>query len=160
MSEASPAPEPTVDPTRSALMARVKGKDTKPELVVRRLLHSLGYRFRLHRRDLPGTPDIVFPSRRGVIEVRGCFWHRHPDPGCRNAVLPRTRTDWWIAKLDRNVMRDQLNDNTLQEAGWRVLVLWECEVRGDQKALAEKLGEFLGPPGSPPSASMVGNGSL
>jgi DNA mismatch endonuclease, patch repair protein len=136
-----------VSPARRRNLAAVRGKNTKPELVVRQLLYSLGYRYRLHRRDLPGRPDVVFPGRRAVVEIRGCFWHRHPDPTCRNAALPRTRADWWAAKLAANVQRDRRNEATLVEAGWRVLVLWECEVRGDRDALTEKLIDFLGPAG-------------
>jgi DNA mismatch endonuclease Vsr len=102
----------------------------------------MGYRFRLHRRDLPGTPDIVLAGRRAIVEVRGCFWHRHPDPSCRNAVLPRVRADWWAAKLARNVERDARNLAALRDAGWSVLVLWECEVK-DETALAARLRAFL-----------------
>jgi DNA mismatch endonuclease Vsr len=123
-------------------LAAVAGKDTAPELRVRRLLHSMGYRFRLHRRDLPGTPDIVLAGRRAIIDVRGCFWHRHPDPACRNAVLPKVRADWWAAKLARTAARDEQNLAALREAGWSVLVLWECEVKSDA-ALAERLSSFL-----------------
>ena len=100
-------------------------------------------RFQLHRRDLPGTPDIVLAGRRKIVEVRGCFWHRHPDPACRNAVLPKVRAEWWAAKLARNVERDARNLTALQAAGWSVLVLWECEVR-DEAALAARLRSFLG----------------
>ena len=128
----SPLSRPAFDdvpPARRRNLAAVAGKDTAPELRVRRLLHAMGYRFRLHRRDLPGRPDIVLTARRKIVEVRGCFWHRHPDPACRNAVLPKVRADWWAAKLARNVERDQRNLTALCDAGWSVLVLWECEVR-------------------------------
>ena len=91
---------------RSERMSRVRGKDTKPELLVRRLVHGMGYRYRLHRRDLPGTPDLVFPGRRKVIFVHGCFWHRHPDPACKLARLPKSRTDFWLPKLEGNRARD------------------------------------------------------
>ena len=128
-------------------LSAVKARDTKPELIVRRLLHSLGYRYRLQRRDLPGKPDIVLPGRRFVIDVRGCFWHRHPDPACRNAVLPRTRADWWAAKLTRNIERDQANQTALEAEGWRVLIIWECEARGDRGELTRRLTAFLGLPG-------------
>ena len=124
-------------------MAAIKGRDTRPELLVRRLLHKLGYRFRLHQRELPGTPDIVLPGRRVVIFVHGCFWHRH---GCSNSVLPRTRTEWWEAKLDRTVERDAQNIAALEELGWDVLVLWEC-LLGDEPDLQSKLSVALGPPG-------------
>jgi DNA mismatch endonuclease Vsr len=123
-------------------LAAVAGKDTTPELRVRRLVHGMGFRFRLHRRDLPGTPDIVLAGRRKIIEVRGCFWHRHPDPACRNAVLPRVRAAWWAAKLARNVDRDARNLAALRETGWSVLVLWECEVK-DEAVLTARLRSFL-----------------
>lgn len=131
-----------VPPARRRNLAAVAGKHTTPERAVRRLLFGLGYRFRLHRRDLPGTPDIVFSGRRKIIEVRGCFWHRHPDPACRNAVLPKVRAEWWAAKLARNVARDEQNMAALRAAGWSVLVVWECEVR-DAAALAARLRSFL-----------------
>ncbi len=131
-----------VPEARRRNLAAVAGKDTTPELRVRRLLFRMGYRFRLHRRDLPGTPDIVLAARRKIVEVRGCFWHRHPDPGCRNAVLPKVRADWWAAKLARNVERDARNLAALREAGWSVLVLWECEVK-DDAALEARLRAFL-----------------
>ncbi|WP_242415542.1 very short patch repair endonuclease [Sphingomonas panni] len=119
--------EVLVDPARSELMRRVKGKDTKPELVVRRLLHKLGYRFRLHRKDLPGRPDIVLPKFRTAIFVHGCFWHRHP--GCRKASTPKTRADFWQAKFDANVARDERNVADLSSAGWMVVTVWECETK-------------------------------
>jgi DNA mismatch endonuclease Vsr len=145
MSE-SPLARPAFDdvpPARRRNLAAVAGKNTTPELRVRRLLFGMGYRFRLHRRDLPGTPDIVLSGRRKIVEVRGCFWHRHPDPACRNAVLPKVRADWWAAKLARNVERDAVNLAALQAAGWSVLVLWECEVRADALTAA-RLRSFLG----------------
>jgi DNA mismatch endonuclease Vsr len=145
MSE-SPLVRPAFDdvpPARRRNLASVGGKDTAPELCVRRLLHRMGFRFRLHRRDLPGTPDIVLAGRRKIIEVRGCFWHRHPDPACRNAVLPKVRADWWAAKLARNVTRDERNLAALSAAGWSVLVLWECEVKAEV-LLNQRLRSFLG----------------
>jgi DNA mismatch endonuclease Vsr len=144
MSE-SPQPRPVFDdvpPARRRNLAAVAAKNTKPELHVRRLLHRMGYRFRLHRRDLPGTPDIVLAGRRKIVEVRGCFWHRHPDPACGNAVLPKVRADWWAEKLARNVARDERNFEALCAAGWSVLVLWECEVK-DEGFLASRLRSFL-----------------
>jgi len=124
----------------SRRMSRVTKKNTKPELVVRRLAHRLGYRFRLHRRDLPGTPDLVFPSRRKVIFVHGCFWHRH---GCRlSGRVPQIRVDYWRPKLDRNVQRDHEAQAALADQGWHVLTVWECEVR-DNVALAHRLRAFL-----------------
>jgi DNA mismatch endonuclease Vsr len=136
-----------VPEARRRNLAAVKGRDTKPEMIVRRLLHRLGYRFRLQRRDLPGRPDIVLPGRQKVIDVRGCFWHRHPDSNCKNAVLPRTQPDWWAEKLNRNVARDTQNELALQRLGWSVLVVWECEVRCGGESLEQRLSGFLGPPG-------------
>ncbi len=129
------------DVTRKVMRAN-KGANTKPEMVVRRLAHGLGYRYRLHRRDLPGRPDMVFTPRRAVIEIRGCFWHRHP--GCPLAYLPKTRRDFWQDKFDRNVERDARNVQALENAGWRVLVVWECETR-DARVLTERLTRFLEP---------------
>ncbi len=128
---------------RSARMARVRGQDTKPELVVRRLAHRMGYRFRLHRNQLPGRPDLVFPSRRKVIFVHGCFWHRHPDQACRLARLPKSRLDFWGPKLETNRKRDEVNLAHLAELGWSALVIWECQLR-DAEALEARIGEFLG----------------
>lgn len=112
---------------RSANMARIKGADTRPELTVRRALHALGYRFRLHRRDLPGSPDIVLPRLKTVIFVHGCYWHRHP--GCRRATDPSTRSEFWQAKFARTVTRDREQRDRLIETGWNVLTIWECETR-------------------------------
>ena len=132
----------TQDVAMQSMMALGGAKDTAPELRVRRLLHALGYRYRLHRRDLPGTPDIVLPARRAIVDVRGCFWHRHPDPACRNAVLPRVRAAWWAAKLAGTVARDERNLAALRDAGWSVLVLWECETK-DLAGLEDRLLSFL-----------------
>lgn len=125
---------------RSAMMAGIRGKDTKPELVVRRLAHHLGYRFRLHRRDLPGTPDLVFPGRRKLVFVHGCFWHRHP--GCRFAYQPKSNVESWRAKFDTNVTRDARVRRELDKMGWDVLTIWECETT-DVEMLANKLTNFL-----------------
>jgi DNA mismatch endonuclease (patch repair protein) len=133
-------------PDRSARMARVRGKDTKPEMVVRRLVHGLGYRYRLHRRDLPGTPDLVFPGRHKVVFVHGCFWHRHPDPACKLARWPKSRLEFWKPKLEGNRARDLVNQEKLRDLGWGVLVIWECEL-GNPASLADRLTEFLGPRG-------------
>ena len=129
---------------RSALMSRIRAKDTKPELTVRRLVHGLGYRYRLHRRGLPGTPDLVFTPRRKVIFVHGCFWHLHPDPNCKRVRMPKSRIDFWKPKLEGNRERDLRNQAALSEAGWDILVVWECEITGDCEALAERLVDFLG----------------
>ncbi|WP_124336434.1 very short patch repair endonuclease [Pseudomonas chlororaphis] len=119
--------------TRSRMMAGIKGKDTRPELVVRRFLHAHGYRFRLHRRDLPGKPDIILPRLKVCIFVHGCFWHRHA--GCRYAVLPKTRVDFWTEKLESNVDRDRKALQELDRAGWRVFTVWECELKTPEAAL-------------------------
>lgn len=126
---------------RSRNMAAIRGKNTKPERRVRSLLHSMGYRFRLHRKDLAGKPDIVLPRHHAVIFVHGCFWHCHE---CRfGSVIPSTRAEFWATKRRDNVGRDKRNQAKLQDAGWRVLTLWECETR--QEALLRKLIEaFLG----------------
>jgi DNA mismatch endonuclease (patch repair protein) len=138
---------------RSALMGRIRGVDTGPEMAVRRAAHRLGYRFRLHCRSLPGRPDIVFPSRRAAIFVHGCFWHRHE--GCRKASTPKTRVEFWEAKFARNVERDAEVQQRLRAAGWRVLVIWECEI-GMNGDLDRTLREFLGEPGrSRPLGSIV-----
>lgn len=122
-----------------------RSKDTKPETTIRRLLHAEGYRFRIHRYDLPGRPDIVFPTRRVIIEVRGCFWHGH---GCRLGQLPSNRQDYWRPKIAATKERDQRNVGALHEAGWRVIEVWECEVRADPSAVMDRLREFLGQPRS------------
>lgn len=122
-------------------MRSIRSKDTGPELRVRRLAHRLGYRYRLHRADLPGTPDLVFSGRKKVIFVHGCFWHCHP--GCRRARKPKSRLDYWIPKLERNVQRDRDCLAKVTAAGWQALVLWECETDNEAK-LAERLLAFLG----------------
>lgn len=125
-----------VDPARSAQMARVRGKDTKPEMVVRRAMHAAGLRYCLHDRRLPGAPDLVFPGRRVALFVHGCFWHRHDDPSCKLARLPKSRLDFWENKLEGNRLRDQRNIAQLEAAGWEVIVSWECELKLDQRLLA------------------------
>lgn len=112
-------------------MGRVKQKDTKPELVVRSILHCLGYRYRLHRKDLPGTPDITLPKYRTVIFVNGCFWHKHD---CRRGQsVPKTRTEYWVSKIQKNVERDTKAYASLSELGWKILVIWECQTRDNSK---------------------------
>ena len=128
---------------RSKRMSLVRGRDTKPEMRVRQLTHALGYRYRLHRRSLPGKPDLVFGPRRKVIFVHGCFWHRHSDPSCKLARLPKSRRDFWLPKLEGNRARDERNKKKLTELGWDVLEIWECET-ADTKALAKKIKGFLG----------------
>ena len=125
--------------TRSALMRKVRVKDTAPEMIVRRVLHRLGYRFRLHRKDLPGTPDIVLPSRRKIVLVNGCFWHGH---SCRKGALPKSRVDSWAAKITANRLRDRRTVLELERQGWHVLTIWECEA-GDSAYLEARLLAFL-----------------
>lgn len=130
----------TPDPARSRTMRAVKSVDTKPEMLVRRLAHSLGYRFRLHRKDLPGSPDLVFPVKRSVIFVHGCFWHGHD---CRRgARQPKDNADYWRAKVARNVARDARVLDELEETGWRSIILWECELR-DRDQLQARIRNFL-----------------
>jgi DNA mismatch endonuclease, patch repair protein len=117
---------------RSWTMAQIGSKNTKPEIAVRKAAHAVGLRFRLHRKDLPGTPDIVFPSREIAVFVHGCFWHRHD---CGRATLPATNVDYWAAKFDRNVRRDTRNAAELRKLGWRCVRIWECETK-DAKKLA------------------------
>lgn len=121
---------------RSRNMAAIRGRDTKPERRVRSLLHQLGYRFRLHRRDLPGSPDIVLPRHHTVVFVHGCFWHRHV--GCRYTTTPRTRSDFWEEKFRQNMERDARQQASLRDAGWSVVVVWECELR-EIEALTARL---------------------
>ena len=113
--------------TRSRMMSAIRGKDTGPEMLVRRYLHACGLRYRLHLRGLPGRPDLVFPGYRTVVFVHGCFWHRHP--ACRFATTPATRAEFWADKFVRNVARDQTNTAALAALGWQVLTIWECEAR-------------------------------
>lgn len=111
---------------RSLIMSSVKGKNTKPEILIRKLLHSLGYRFRIHRKDLPGKPDIVLPRYKTVIFINGCFWHQHQ--GCKASHIPASHAEYWRSKLERNAARDKKNIQILQSMGWRVIVIWECEI--------------------------------
>ncbi|WP_175839179.1 very short patch repair endonuclease [Burkholderia anthina] len=118
---------------RSALMAKVRGKDTRPELVVRTMLHRSGFRYRLHVGTLPGRPDIVLPRWKTVIFVHGCFWHRHS--GCKLTTTPKTHTSFWLEKFNANIKRDIANKLALEQAGWKVLIIWECETRDPEKLL-------------------------
>jgi DNA mismatch endonuclease, patch repair protein len=131
---------------RSRHMALIKGKDTKPEMQLRRHLHRLGYRYRLHRRELPGKPDIVFPTRRRLIYVHGCFWHQHRN--CKVAHLPKSRSDYWAEKFRRNTERDAQNLAAAHALGWETMVVWECELR-NTSTLEEAVVRFLGAPGRP-----------
>ncbi len=125
---------------RSAIMRAVKSQDTKPEMAVRRLVHSLGYRYRLHRADLPGKPDLVFPARHKVIFVHGCWWHGHDCK--RGAREPKTNTAYWRAKIGRNVTRDRANLSTLNALGWQVAVIWECQI-GELASVGTRIRSFL-----------------
>ncbi|OZY47731.1 very short patch repair endonuclease [Pseudomonas lundensis] len=123
-----------VDPdTRSKMMSAIRGKNTVPEMVVRRFLHARGYRYRLHRKDLPGTPDLVLTRLKVCIFVHGCFWHRHP--GCALATSPKTRPEFWSEKFQKNVERDLANIEALKTAGWNVLIIWECQLKKDPGTL-------------------------
>lgn len=125
---------------RSKLMARIRGSDTTPELAVRRIAHRMGFRFRLHRKDLPGRPDLVFPKYRVALFVHGCFWHRHE--GCKFAYMPKTRIEFWKKKFEGNIARDKRQESALCALGWKVLTIWECEVDNVEE-VEKKLGIFL-----------------
>jgi len=131
---------------RSATMAKVRSRDSSAEMKVRRLLHALGYRYRLHDKRLPGRPDLSFPLRRKAIFVHGCFWHLHPDPRCKLARMPKSRLDYWPPKLKANRDRDARNLRSLESQGWDPLVVWECELRNIDR-VRDRLTAFLGPPG-------------
>ena len=125
---------------RSALMSRIRGVDTKPEMFVRRTLHAMGYRFRTHVRELPGCPDLVLPKHRLVVFVHGCFWHQHG--GCRYAYKPKSRIEFWTDKFARNVARDRRNEEALRDLGWRILVIWECETK-DEEHVKQSLAKYI-----------------
>lgn len=135
--------DPHTPEQRRYNMSRIGGKNTKPELIVRRLLHRMGYRFRLHRRDLLGSPDIVLPKHGVVIFVHGCFWHRH---GCKEGqVMPATRTDFWMRKFEQNMARDRRANRKLRALGWRVITVWECQTKPmKRESLAKRLEKFIG----------------
>ncbi len=122
---------------RSRNMSAIKSKNTKPEIAVRKLLHSMGYRFRLHRKDLPGSPDIVLPKYKTVIFVHGCFWHRHEN--CKYASTPKTRKEFWEKKFRENINRDNLNQANLSLRGWKIIIIWECQLKGDKKKFMRDL---------------------
>jgi DNA mismatch endonuclease, patch repair protein len=130
---------------RSENMRQIRSKNTAPELTLRQMLYQMGYRFRLHRKDLPGKPDLVFPGRKKIVFVHGCFWHQHQ--GCREGRLPGTRREYWEPKLARNQERDVLAQTELQALGWDVLTLWECDLVKAPGAIAGRLRRFLGPSG-------------
>ena len=120
-------------------MSRIRGKNTKPEMLVRKYLFAHGYRYRLHSKNLPGKPDIVLPKYKTVIFVHGCFWHGHKD--CKYFVVPKTRTDWWLNKINGNKANDAKKELALKQAGWKVLVIWECQLKPDK--LEKTLGELI-----------------
>ncbi len=126
--------------SRSENMSRIRGKDTKPEIKVRKLIHALGYRFRLHGRNLPGSPDLAFPGKRAVIFVHGCFWHRHP--GCVKCTFPKTRIEFWKDKFEKNVERDLRAVSQLHQLGWRVMTIWECESI-NERDVRSRVSQFL-----------------
>jgi DNA mismatch endonuclease Vsr len=126
---------------RSERMTRIRSKNTKPELIVRSIVHSLGYRFRLHRRDLAGSPDLVFPSQKKAVFVHGCFWHAHA--GCKVANRPKSRRAYWDQKFQRNKRRDIANEAALKDAGWKVETIWECETKSPD-LVAKRVKKFLG----------------
>lgn len=126
--------------TRARMMSGIRGKNTVPEMLVRRFLHARGYRYRVHRKDLPGKPDLVLPRLKVCIFVHGCFWHRHP--GCVYATTPKTRPEFWSEKFQKNVRRDLANIDALEAAGWNVLIVWECHLKNDPNTL-ERVAEKL-----------------
>ncbi len=134
-----PRHDPLTPTQRSERMSRIRNADTKPEMIVRRLVHGMGYRYRLHSRELPGHPDLVFRPRKKVIFVHGCFWHQH---GCRQYRQPRSKLSFWGAKLARNKARDDEVLRALEKLGWRVLVIWECQVK-DEALLRSQIISFL-----------------
>lgn len=121
---------------RSKIMSMIKSKNTKPEMIVRSMCHELGFRYRLHRKDLPGSPDLVFPKHRLCIFVHGCFWHRHP--GCKYAYTPKSRLDFWLPKLAKNLERDLQVQEKLKELGWKVVIVWECHTK-DREVLHNEI---------------------
>jgi DNA mismatch endonuclease (patch repair protein) len=127
-------------PNISRIMAGVKGKNTKPEILVRKLLYSMGYRYRIHCKDLPGTPDLVLSKYKTVIHIRGCFWHYHE--GCKTAHYPKSNADYWAKKINKNISRDNQNVDDLIKLGWNVIIIWECQTK-DLKSLAEILKHRL-----------------
>lgn len=127
---------------RSEIMRAIKSRDSKIEKTVRQMLHRAGFRFRLHRKDLPGNPDLAFPGRKKIVFVHGCFWHYHPDPNCRISHRPSSNTDYWHPKLARTVARDARNIETLRQQGWKSLVIWECQIKNEE-TLFKRLVRFL-----------------
>ena len=139
---------------RSWCMSQIRSRGMKPEMAVRSMVHRLGYRFRLHRRDLPGKPDLTLPRHKAVIFVNGCFWHWHPDPQCPIAGLPKSNLEYWQPKLTRTRTRDAEHTAKLKAAGWRVLVVWECQLRNPEDVLS-RISEFLAVPTAQSGLSAV-----
>ena len=131
--------DPLTPVERSERMSRIRNADTKPEMIVRRIVHAMGYRYRLHSSDLPGHPDLVFRPRKKVIFVHGCFWHQH---GCRQYRQPRTNRSFWMPKLQKNKKRDIMNQNKLRAMGWKFFIIWECELQDSEK-LKNRICQFL-----------------
>ena len=129
--------------SRSRNMAAIKSNGTKPEMMVRSITHKLGFRFRLHARDLPGKPDLVFRARKKVIFVHGCFWHQHRKKSCKNGRMPKSRVEYWLPKLERNAARDKTNKRQLRQLGWRVLELWECDILKSPEMTGNRVQAFL-----------------
>lgn len=128
-------------PQRSRMMSSIRGKNTKPERILRSLLFAKGFRYRLHVRGLPGSPDLVFPKRRAVVFVHGCFWHRHDD--CRYTTTPKSNEDFWRKKFQENIARDKLHVEMLQALGWRVAIVWECALKHSEDETAQAVEEWL-----------------
>ncbi|WP_321530166.1 DNA mismatch endonuclease Vsr [uncultured Desulfuromonas sp.] len=131
--------DPLTTAQRSERMSRIRSSDTKPEIAVRRLIYSMGYRYRLHSKDVPGRPDIVFKGRKKVVFVHGCFWHQH---GCRQYRMPKSKLDFWLPKLENNIQRDKKVLQELKESGWNVLIIWECELK-DKESVCERIKYFM-----------------
>jgi DNA mismatch endonuclease (patch repair protein) len=123
--------------TRSYNMSRIRSKDTKPEMIVRKYLHSKGFRFRLHRKDLPGRPDIVFPKYKTVVFIHGCFWHGHQN--CTYFKIPKTNADWWLQKINRNIENDKKAKQHLKKEGWNVIDIWECDLKNNSKKILARI---------------------
>lgn len=128
---------------RSEIMSHIRAKDMVPEMAVRKLVHAKGYRYRIHRKELPGNPDLVFPSRNKVIFVHGCFWHQHQDLSCKITRKPKTNLEYWLPKLKRTQERDKENQKKLKEIGWGVLVIWECEIEKKLDYVVQQIQNFL-----------------
>lgn len=131
---------------RSEIMSHIRAKDMVPEMAVRKLVHAMGYRYRLHRRDLPGNPDLVFSSKNKVIFVHGCFWHQHESKSCKITRKPKSNLDYWLPKLERTKQRDKQNQQKLNNSGWDVLVVWECEMEKSIEIVMENISRFLSRP--------------